>query len=98
MPLDPAFVADCFYDSILIDEILEVDLERSLVRARMPTHDLLPLTRDQRVHPSINIDELDPVFEIAPVRGEPWRGDVRYALKTSAGFGGHNCALVFERI
>jgi 3-hydroxymyristoyl/3-hydroxydecanoyl-(acyl carrier protein) dehydratase len=51
MPLDPAFVADCFYDPMLIDEILEVDAERSLVRARMPTHDQLPLTRDQRVHP-----------------------------------------------
>jgi hypothetical protein len=50
MPLDPAFVADCFYAPMLIDEILEVDVARSLVRARMPTHDDLPLTRDQRVH------------------------------------------------
>jgi hypothetical protein len=53
MPLDPAFIADCPYapEALLLDEILEVDRERSLVRARMPTHDELPLTRDQRVHP-----------------------------------------------
>jgi 3-oxoacyl-[acyl-carrier-protein] synthase II len=25
------------------------------------------------------------------------RASVRYALKCSAGFGGHNCALVLER-
>jgi 3-hydroxymyristoyl/3-hydroxydecanoyl-(acyl carrier protein) dehydratase len=51
MPLDPAFVADCFYDSLLIDEILEVDRGQSFVRARMPTHADLPLTNTQRVHP-----------------------------------------------
>jgi 3-oxoacyl-[acyl-carrier-protein] synthase II len=28
---------------------------------------------------------------------EKRRADMRYALKLSAGFGGHNCALVFER-
>jgi hypothetical protein len=51
--LDPAFVADCPYspEGLLIDDILEVDVERSLVRARMPTSELLPLTRTQRVHP-----------------------------------------------
>ncbi len=50
MPLDPAFVADCFYgpDAVLIDEILEVDREGGRVRARMPTPATLPLTRDQR--------------------------------------------------
>ncbi|MEB2310649.1 MAG: beta-ketoacyl-[acyl-carrier-protein] synthase family protein [Sorangiineae bacterium] len=52
--------------------------------------------RDQRLHPSINVDELDPVFDLDVVR-EPRAADVRYALKTSAGFGGHNCALLFER-
>jgi 3-hydroxymyristoyl/3-hydroxydecanoyl-(acyl carrier protein) dehydratase len=53
MPLDPEFVADCFYgpDALLIDEILEIDPKKSVVRARMPTHDDLPLTRDQRTHP-----------------------------------------------
>jgi hypothetical protein len=53
MPLDPAFVADCPYGpgGLLLDEILEVDVSQSLVRARMPTHDDLPLTREQRTHP-----------------------------------------------
>ncbi|MCC6903181.1 MAG: beta-ketoacyl-[acyl-carrier-protein] synthase family protein [Polyangiaceae bacterium] len=52
--------------------------------------------RDQRLHPSINVDELDPVFDLDVIR-EARPCDVRYAMKTSAGFGGHNCALVFER-
>jgi hypothetical protein len=53
MPLDPAFVADCPYgpEGLLIDELLSVDRDASLVVARMPTHDDLPLTREQRVHP-----------------------------------------------
>ena len=52
-PLDPAFVADCPYgpDGLLLDAILEVDRVAGRVRARMPTHDLLPLTREQRAHP-----------------------------------------------
>ncbi len=51
--LDPGFVADCPYapEAILFDEILEVDREASLIVARMPTHDRLPLTALQRVHP-----------------------------------------------
>lgn len=53
MPLDPAFVEECFYelDGLMIDEVLEVDREASLIRARMPTHADLPLTRLQKVHP-----------------------------------------------
>ena len=35
----------------MLDEIVEVDAAQSLVRARMPTHDDLPLTREQRAHP-----------------------------------------------
>jgi hypothetical protein len=53
MPLDAAFVADCPYDpgGLLLDEILEIDHDASRVVARMPTHDELPLTRQQRAHP-----------------------------------------------
>jgi 3-hydroxymyristoyl/3-hydroxydecanoyl-(acyl carrier protein) dehydratase len=53
MPLDPAFVADCPYGpgGLLLDEILEIDAAASLVRVRMPTHEDLPLTREQRAHP-----------------------------------------------
>jgi 3-oxoacyl-[acyl-carrier-protein] synthase II len=53
--------------------------------------------RDQRLHPSINVDQLDPAFDIDLVVGAPRDANVRYALKVSAGFGGHNCALLFER-
>jgi 3-oxoacyl-[acyl-carrier-protein] synthase II len=52
--------------------------------------------RDQMLHPSINVDELDPEIVIDLVR-ERRAANIRYALKCSAGFGGHNCALVLER-
>lgn len=52
--------------------------------------------RDQALHPSINVDDLDPELAVDLVR-ERRRADVRFAAKCSAGFGGHNCALVFER-
>ncbi len=53
MALDPAFVADCPYgpSALLIDEILTIDRDAGSIVARMPTHEDLPLTRDQRVHP-----------------------------------------------
>src|SRR5262249_20401031 len=51
--------------------------------------------RDRLLHPSINLDEPDPEFALDFVR-ERRAANVRYALKCSAGFGGHNCALVFE--
>jgi len=52
--LDPQFVADCPYgpEALLIDEILEVDVAASRLVARLPAHAELPLTRDQRVHPT----------------------------------------------
>jgi hypothetical protein len=52
MPLDPAFVDDCPYGpgGLLLDELLEVDVEKSRVVVRMPTHEELPLTREQRAH------------------------------------------------
>ncbi|WP_437736654.1 beta-ketoacyl-[acyl-carrier-protein] synthase family protein [Sorangium sp. So ce1335] len=52
--------------------------------------------RDQLLHPSINVEEIDPGWSLDIVRER--RGvDLRYAAKCSAGFGGHNCALVLER-
>ena len=53
MALDPDFVADCAYGpgGILIDEIVSIDKERGHVVAHMPTHDDLPITREQRAHP-----------------------------------------------
>lgn len=52
--------------------------------------------RDQSLHPSINVDELDEGFDLDLVR-ERRAVDFRYALSNSAGFGGHNCVLAFER-
>ncbi len=51
--LEPAFVEDCPYgaEGILIDKILEVDPQRSRIVARMPSHEDLPITRTQKVHP-----------------------------------------------
>ena len=53
MAIDPALVADCPYGpgGLLIDDVLRIDEKESLVVARMPTHDELPLTREQRAHP-----------------------------------------------
>lgn len=52
-PLSPDFVADCPYGpgGLLLDALLHVDREAGVVVARMPTHDELPLTREQRAHP-----------------------------------------------
>lgn len=54
--LDPEFVADCPYGpgGLLLDEIVKVDVEQSLVIARMPTSAELPLTREQRNHPTLH--------------------------------------------
>jgi len=53
MPLDAEFLADCPYqpEALLLDEIVEIDKERSLVRARMSPRPDLPLTCFQRVDP-----------------------------------------------
>lgn len=53
MALDPQLVADSPYlpEALLIDEIVSIDPATSTVVARMPTHEGLPITRDQRVDP-----------------------------------------------
>ena len=53
MPLDPEFLADCPYHpaAVLIDDIVSLDRATSTIVARLPTHEELPLTRDQRTHP-----------------------------------------------
>jgi hypothetical protein len=53
MPLDPEFLADCPYapEAVLLDEVLEVDRDSGVVRARMDTRPDLPLTCFQRVDP-----------------------------------------------
>ena len=53
MPLDPDFVADSPYGpgGLLIDELVQLDVDAGLVVVRMPVHEELPLTREQRAHP-----------------------------------------------
>lgn len=54
--------------------------------------------RDQMLHPSINVDELDPEFGAIDVVREARAVNCSWILKCSAGFGGHNCALVVGRV
>jgi len=53
--------------------------------------------RDQVLHPSINVDELDPELGPIDVVRERRSARVGWAAKCSAGFGGHNCALVLGK-
>jgi hypothetical protein len=52
-PFDQDFLADCPYepDALMFDELITCDHETSTVVCRWPTHDDLPITRLQRVHP-----------------------------------------------
>ena len=56
MALDPDFVADCPCGpgGILIDEVLDVDREAGVVKARMETRPDLPITSAQRAHPVLH--------------------------------------------
>ncbi len=50
------------------------------------------------LHPSINIDELDPEVDLDVCRGTaPVPHDIRYFMKNSFGFGGINCVSLFKR-
>ena len=50
---DPELMADLPYDPevLFFDQLLAVDREQNLIRARMPTSDAMPFTRSQRAHP-----------------------------------------------
>ena len=53
MPLDPEFAADCPYGppGIVLDEIIEIDRDKSRLVATMPASPELPITNAQRAHP-----------------------------------------------
>ncbi len=52
--------------------------------------------RDGKAHPSINVDTLDPdLGDVDVIVGAARAIAASHALKISAGFGGHNCALLF---
>jgi 3-oxoacyl-[acyl-carrier-protein] synthase II/beta-ketoacyl ACP synthase len=51
--------------------------------------------RDGVIPPTRNLKSIDPEINLDVVADRPRRGEYRYAVKNSLGFGGHNVALVF---
>ncbi|MCG5433682.1 KasA/KasB family beta-ketoacyl-ACP synthase [Mycobacterium sp. MYCO198283] len=51
--------------------------------------------RDQVVPPTLNLTHQDPEVELDVVAGEARRGNYRYAVSNSFGFGGNNAVLTF---
>jgi 3-oxoacyl-(acyl-carrier-protein) synthase len=49
------------------------------------------------LHPSINIDHLDPAVDLDVCANQTRECNVRYMLKNSFGFGGLNCCSLFKR-
>jgi len=49
-----------------------------------------------RLHPSINVETLDPEIDLDVCRDGPVAADVRWLMKNSFGFGGINCVSVFQ--
>ncbi|MCE7874965.1 hypothetical protein DYH09_32005 [bacterium CPR1] len=50
-----------------------------------------------RLHPSINIDELDPEVDLDVCRGRAAEHPMRYVMKNSFGFGGINSVSILRR-
>ncbi|ORX03382.1 3-oxoacyl-ACP synthase KasB [Mycolicibacillus trivialis] len=53
--------------------------------------------RDGIIPPTLNLVNLDPEIDLDVVADKPRRGDYRYAVNNSFGFGGHNVATTFGR-
>lgn len=51
----------------------------------------------ETIHPTINLDDPDPLCDLDYVPHQARPGDVRTALKISCAMGGHNACLVFRR-
>jgi 3-oxoacyl-[acyl-carrier-protein] synthase II len=49
------------------------------------------------VHPTINLDNPDPLCDLDCTPHQAVRQEVEAALSNSLGFGGHNAALVIKR-
>jgi 3-oxoacyl-(acyl-carrier-protein) synthase len=50
-----------------------------------------------KLHPSINIDELDPEVDLEICRGRIVETPVKYIMKNSFGFGGINCVSILKK-
>ncbi len=53
--------------------------------------------RAGRLHPSINVDEMDPEIDLDVCAGRAVEWPVRYAMKNSFGFGGINSVSILRR-
>jgi 3-oxoacyl-(acyl-carrier-protein) synthase len=53
--------------------------------------------RDGVVPPTLNLEHLDPEIDLDVVTGQARRGDYRYAITNSFGFGGNNVAVAFGK-
>jgi 3-oxoacyl-[acyl-carrier-protein] synthase II len=53
--------------------------------------------RDQTMPPTINLDNPDPECDLDYVAHTSRKGDIRYALSNSFGFGGTNACLLFKQ-
>lgn len=51
--------------------------------------------RDGVIPPTLNLKNRDPEIDLDVVADQPRRGDYRYAISNSFGFGGHNVVLAF---
>jgi len=49
------------------------------------------------LHPSINIEELDPEADLDVCAGSAVKHEARYLMKNSFGFGGINCVSILKR-
>jgi 3-oxoacyl-(acyl-carrier-protein) synthase len=49
------------------------------------------------LHPSVNIEELDPRVDLEVCANEPREHQINYMLKNSFGFGGINCCSLLKR-
>ncbi|MBD3169977.1 MAG: beta-ketoacyl-ACP synthase II [candidate division Zixibacteria bacterium] len=53
--------------------------------------------KEGKIHPTINLDNPDPECDLDYTAHKGIDYDIKYAIKNSAGFGGHNAALVFKK-
>jgi 3-oxoacyl-(acyl-carrier-protein) synthase len=53
--------------------------------------------RAGKLHPSINIDDLDPEVDLDICRGRVVEWPVRSLMKNAFGFGGINCVSILRR-
>ena len=52
---------------------------------------------NNKLHPSINIDELDPEIDLDVCANKAQDFEINYMLKNSFGFGGINCCSLFKK-